>query len=205
MFSFQDFSHKNILSDFSSVDYPGTCRDIGLLTATLGPRCSRIKCQPLPSSTCLPIIPPGACCPVCSGSFRVVYSRKQIDRALYALNNQNTYLLTLQSVLHSLAALIRTSECQLSGFLTIESDIFVTVQSVQAKSPPSQIQMEACHREAEKIANHISTQSHRITSDLSLNALTVANMVQPEVSGGIRIEGVLSIVIGLMILLWGVS
>lgn len=133
----------------------------------------------------------------------MVYSRKQIDRALYALQNQNTHLLTLQSVLRALAGLIRTSECQLSGFLTIESDIFVTVQSVQAE--PSQIQMEACHREAEKIANHISTQSHRITSDLSLNAFTVANMVQPEISRGIRIRGVFCLVIGLMVLLLRVS
>lgn len=117
----------------------------------------------------------------------MVYSRKQIDRALYALNNKNSHLLTQKSVLRSLAALIRTSDCRLSGFLTIEADIFVTVQSTLEDA--SQIQIEACHREAEKIANLISTQSHRITSDLSLSALTVANMMQPEVSGGVGMRG----------------
>lgn len=117
----------------------------------------------------------------------MVYSRKQIDRALYALNNKNSHLLTQKSVLRSLSALIRTSDCRLSGFLTIEADIFVTVQSTLEGA--SEVQFEACHREAEKIANLISTQSHRITSDLSLSALTVANMMQPEVSGGGGREG----------------
>lgn len=177
----------------------GPCQDLGLLTATLGPRCTRIKCNALPTPSCLPIIPPGACCPVCSGSFRIVYSRKQIDRALYALNNQNTYLLTLRSVLKSLAALIRTSDCRLSGFLTIEADIFVTVQS--DLDGASEIQIEACHREAEKIANLISTQSHRITSDLSLSALTVANMMQPEVNSADTITSLLYLPIGLFLLM----
>lgn len=187
-----------LLLDFSSVDYPGPCQDLGLLTATLGPRCTRIKCPPLPIPSCLPIIPPGACCPVCSGSFRVVYSRKQIDRALYALNNKNSYLLTLRSVLKSLAALIRTSDCRLSGFLTIEADIFVTVQNILEDA--SVIQIEACHREAEKISNLISTQSHRITSDLSLSALTVANMMQPEISSSGRTGGCVVLTVGLFLL-----
>lgn len=170
------------------MDYPGPCRDVGLLTATLGSRCTRVKCHSLPSSTCLPVIPPGACCPICSGSFRIVYSRKQIDRGLYALNGKNTNLLTLKSILRSLEALIHTSGCRLSGYLTIESDIFVTVQSVVEN--PSDIQIEACHREAEKIANLISTQSHWVTSDLSLSALTVANMMQPEISGGEMLKSI---------------
>lgn len=198
-----------LFTDFSSMDYPGPCQDLGLLTATLGPRCTRVKCPSLPLSSCLPIIPPGACCPVCSGSFRIVYSRKQIDRALYALNNKNSYLLTLKSVLRSLAALIRTADCRLSGFLTIEADIFVTVQST-SQEDTSEIQIEACHREAEKIVNLISTQSHKITSDLSLSALTVANMMQPEVSATRRITGVMYLPVVLLIVsryfsLWRIS
>lgn len=170
--------------DFSQFDHFGPCQEVGLLTPTMGPRCSTTSCQALLSPHCLPIIPPGACCPVCSGSMRIVYSRKQIDRALYALKGKNTELLTLKSLLRSLERLVKVSDCRLSGFLTVEADIFVTIQST-LKSP-SLVQIEACNREAEKITNLIATQSHRITSELSLSALTVANMAQPEVSLGTR-------------------
>ncbi|XP_055691671.1 reversion-inducing cysteine-rich protein with Kazal motifs [Lutzomyia longipalpis] len=168
-------------NDYSLVDYYGSCREIGLLSSTLGPRCSSVKCSPLPSDHCQPIVPPGACCPVCSGSLRIVYSRKQIDRALYALKGHNTHFLTLRSILQSLQRLIRVSQCRLSGFLTVETDLFVTVQHVARK--PTQVQIEACHREAEKITTLIAAQSHRVTSDLGLSALTVANMAQPDSSG----------------------
>uniref|UniRef100_A0A1B0D106 Reversion-inducing cysteine-rich protein with Kazal motifs n=1 Tax=Phlebotomus papatasi TaxID=29031 RepID=A0A1B0D106_PHLPP len=154
---------------------------IGLLTSILGPRCSSAKCTPLPSDHCQPIVPPGACCPICSGSLRIVYSRKQIDRALYALKGKNTHFLTLRSILNGLQRLIKTSQCRLSGFLTIETDLFITIQHVSRK--PTQIQIEACHREAEKITTLIAAQSHRVTSDLGLSALTVANMAQPDTSG----------------------
>lgn len=77
--------------------------------------------------------------------------------------------------------LIKTSQCRLSGFLTIETDLFITIQHVSRK--PTQIQIEACHREAEKITTLIAAQSHRVTSDLGLSALTVANMAQPDTSG----------------------
>lgn len=117
------------------------------------------------------------------------------------MNNKNTYLLTLHAVLKTLASLIRTQDCRLSGFLTIEADIFVTVQNTLENA--SEIQVEACHREAEKIASLISTQSHRITSDLSLSALTVANIMQPEVSSGaiVGVDKWMLVNIGLLILI----
>jgi len=121
-------------------------------------------------------VPPGACCPICAGAVRIVYSRKQVDRALYALKGKNTESLTLRSIMRTLENLIQISQCRLTGFLTIEADLFVSVHTTATS--PSIIQIEACTREAEKIATLISTQSHRITSELSLSALTVANIVQ---------------------------
>lgn len=157
------------------MDYVGECREVGLLTDSLGPRCSTVKCKPLPSEHCQAIIPPGACCPICSASLRIVYSRKQIDRALYALKGKNTEALTLRSILQAMSRLIRISHCRLFGFLTMETDLFVSVQSVEKE--PSYIQIEACVRESEKIATLIASQSHRITSDLALSSLTVANIM----------------------------
>lgn len=134
-----------------------------------------MKCKSLPSEHCEAIFPPGACCPICSASLRIVYSRKQIDRALYALKGKNMEALTLRSILHGLSRLVRLSHCRLFGFLTMETDLFVTVQSIEKE--PSYIQIEACVRESEKIATLIASQSHRITSDLALSSLTVANIM----------------------------
>lgn len=70
------------------------------------------------------------------------------------------------------------AHCKVSGYLTIEADIFVIVHTTGTGL--SDIQHEACVREAEKIATLIDTQSHRITSNIALSALTVANLVRPQ-------------------------
>lgn len=134
-----------------------------------------IKCKSLPSKNCIGYTPPGACCPVCAGAMKIIYSRKQIDRALYALKGHSITSLTLQSILQALERHIQISECVLRGYLSIESDIFVMVQSTELK--PSKLQLDACVREAEKIASLIRRHSPRIASDLSLSALTAATIV----------------------------
>lgn len=166
------------LLDYSLADYDGECREIGLLTSTLGHRCNSVRCNINDNCSDNLIIPPGACCPVCGTAIRIIYSRKQIDRVLFALRGQNTEIVTLKGILIALDNLIHVSHCRLSGFLTIESDIFVVVHTIGMGL--SQLHFEACSREAEKIATHIDTQTHRITSDLALSALTVANVVRPD-------------------------
>lgn len=149
------------------------------MTHTLGRRCS-VKCKN--NSECkngAPFVPPGACCPQCGGAIRIIYSRKQIDRALFTLKGKNTDILTLKGILRALDNLIQVAHCRLNGYLTIEGDIFVIVHSTDMNL--SELQHEACVREAEKIATLIDTQSHRITSHIALSALTVANVVRPDV------------------------
>lgn len=159
-------------------DYDGECREIGLLTNTMGPRCASVKCNSNFQCKESAIIPPGACCPVCGGAVRIIYSRKQIDRALFTLKSKNTDILTLKGILRALDHLIQVAHCRLSGYLTIENDIFVIVNSHERDL--SDLQHEACFREAEKLATLIDTQSHKITSNLALSALTVANVVRAE-------------------------
>lgn len=65
----------------------------------------------------------------------------------------------------------------------METDLFVTVQSLH--KDPSYIQIEACVKESEKIATLISSQSHRITSDLALSSLSVANVVTRFSNAGV--------------------
>ncbi|KNC24010.1 hypothetical protein FF38_11603 [Lucilia cuprina] len=176
-----DYPHECAAwADYVLVDYKGRCREVGLLTNEMErKRCRQVKCSNTPSPYCPSIIPPGACCPICAGAFRIIYSRKQIDRALYALRGQHKDLLTLHSVLRELDSLIQISECQLTGFLTMEVGIFVAI--VPRTNTPTRMQIEACSREAEKISTLIAAQEHKITTNLILSGLTVSNMLEANV------------------------
>lgn len=172
-------------ADYTSVDYKGPCVAVGLITDKKKEQCPGIKCKPLPDANCLGFTPPGACCPICGGTLRLLYSRKQIDRALYVLYNNDTYPLTLKALLQALARTIQVAQCSLRGYLTIEMDIFVIVETTE--SNPSQLQLEACIREAEKIASLVNTQSPRLVSELSLSSLVLATPVHTQNNGASRL------------------
>lgn len=166
-------------SDYVLVDYKGRCGEVGVLSHDLhSKKCRLVKCPDLPSPYCQAITPPGACCPLCASAFRIIYSRKQIDRALYALRGQHKDLLTLHSVLRELDSLIQVTECQLTGFLTMEVGIFVAI--VPRATKPNHMQIEACIREAEKISSLITAQSHQVTTNLILSGLTMSTMLDPN-------------------------
>jgi len=160
------------------VDYFGPCKAVGLIDAETV--CANIKCPRKLPDHCLGVIPTGACCPICGGALKIIYSRKQIDRGIYALKNANTEVLTLKSILKSLQQLVKVSQCHLSGFLTFEADIMVIIYSIHKH--PTEVQVEVCRQEAQKIVNLIATKSHHFTSNLALSALIVANYVKPTVS-----------------------
>lgn len=72
------------------------------------------------------------------------------------------------------------AQCVLRGFLSVEGDIFIIVQTTE--NFPSELQLEACIMEAEKIASLINKQSPRIASELSLSCLTAAMTVHTQSS-----------------------
>jgi reversion-inducing cysteine-rich kazal motif protein len=160
------------------VDYDGNCKAVGLIDSET--HCYNIKCHKELPSHCLGVIPTGACCPICGGVIQIIYSRKQIDRGIYALKNSDLEALTLRSILKSLQRLVKVSSCYLSGFLTFESDIMVIVYSIHKN--PTETEVEVCQQEAVKIANLISIKSHHFTSDLGLSSFIVANYVNPTIS-----------------------
>lgn len=185
------------LADMVLVDYMGPCIAVGLITDVKTKQCPGVQCAPLPHQNCLGITPPGACCPICAGSLRLLYSRKQIDRAWYALQYKSTDFLTLKSLLKALERQIQVAQCALKGYLTIEMDIFVAVYTTEKY--PSKIQLEACVREAEKIASLINMQSPRIVSELTLSSLTLANTIHVEVNSCARTT-TSAIILGLVFL-----
>ncbi|KAF5280824.1 hypothetical protein FQR65_LT14931 [Abscondita terminalis] len=154
-------------ADLVSVDYAGPCVAVGLISNTNAKQCAGVKCLQLPDPKCVGVTPPGACCPLCGGAVKFLFSSKQIDRALYALQNKSTNSVSLNSLLKALERHVQVAQCGVKGFLSVEGDIFVIVQSTEKH--PSQLQLEACVREAEKLVNLVNKQSPRIISELSLS------------------------------------
>ncbi|KAH8405276.1 hypothetical protein KR222_001076, partial [Zaprionus bogoriensis] len=168
-------------ADYVHVDYVGRCREVGLLASDMGRRCRTVQCPNAVSPHCRPIVPPGACCPLCGGAaFRIIYSRKQLDRSFYALRDQHSSLLTLHGVLKEIDGLVQISECRLTGFLTMEVGIFV---ALVPRGRPTELQLQACAAEAEKISDMINSLSPRITTNLALSSLTVSHMIDPTPNG----------------------
>ncbi|XP_054265987.1 reversion-inducing cysteine-rich protein with Kazal motifs [Macrosteles quadrilineatus] len=155
------------------VDYHGPCVAVGLVD---DPQCPLVRCPPLTMPGCLGVTPPGACCPVCAGAIRVLYSQKQVDRALYALkSSQAVSALTLQTVLRSLDRHVTVAECGVRGHVTVELDLMVLV--VPTRPSPSPLQLQACVGEADKLANLIRLASPKLVAELSLGTLTAARVV----------------------------
>jgi reversion-inducing-cysteine-rich protein with kazal motifs len=172
------------------IDYHGPCRAVGLVDVESP--CSTVKCPRDLPEDCLGFIPTGACCPVCGGGLKIIYSRKQIDRGIYALRNAHLETLTIKSILRSLQRLIKTSSCYLSGFLTFETDLMLIVYNIE-KNPRAE-QIEICRQEAVKISNLISTRSHHFTSNLGLSSFILANYVKPTISAATQLSSTLNFV-----------
>lgn len=160
------------------IDYFGPCKAIGLIDTDT--KCSYVKCPRKLPDNCIGFIPTGACCPICGAALKIVYSRKQIDRGIYALKNTDLESLTLKSILKSLERLIKVSSCYLGGFLTVETDLMVVVYNIDKY--PQADQIGVCQQEAMKIANLISTKSHHFTSNLGLSSFVLATYVKPTYS-----------------------
>ncbi|XP_063829319.1 reversion-inducing cysteine-rich protein with Kazal motifs [Ostrinia nubilalis] len=160
-------------AEYVSVDYLGPCLAVGPISDLMEPKCQfdRIICPPLRKPNCQGFTPPGACCPKCGGALRILFSKKQIERALYGTNISSS-VINLQNILKALERHVRTAECALRGFLTIETEIFVSVESLLQN--PTDLQLEICILEAEKLADMINRESALISLDLGLSALSYA-------------------------------
>lgn len=161
-------------AEYVSVDYAGPCLAVGPISDLMEPKCAlidRINCPPLKKHNCLGFTAPGACCPKCGGALRILYSKKQIDRALYG-TNISASVINLNNILRALERHVKIAECALRGYLTIEMEIFVTVETMLEN--PTDLQLNVCILEAEKIADMINRESVLITSDLGLSSLAYA-------------------------------
>lgn len=87
--------------------------------------------------------------------------------------------LSTKSVIGALDRHVQVAECAARGYLTMYQDLLVLVEPTVEN--PTALQLEACVREAEKLATMLKTLSPRVTADLSLSTLLSAKLVHEPV------------------------
>ncbi|XP_033097342.1 reversion-inducing cysteine-rich protein with Kazal motifs-like [Anneissia japonica] len=158
-------------SDRTTVDYYGACQAVGTLSedGEGNSECFEKWCPSPAIKNCIGITPPGACCPVCAGEVQVLFSEKIAENMSEALNGEP---ITVNVILELLRDHVAVAECDLFGYMSIEKDLILLITPIIQS--PTELQIEACNTEAEKIAALINTQSPTLVSYVHLSPLLAA-------------------------------
>nr|XP_056713840.1 reversion-inducing cysteine-rich protein with Kazal motifs [Euleptes europaea] len=182
-------------SDRVAVDYYGPCQAVGALShySSQG-ECVSVQCPPLSAAGCKPVIPPGACCPLCAGMLRVLYDKEKLDIFVRLTTKKP---ITVLEILQKIRLHVSVPQCDVFGYFSIESEIVILIVPVDQNPKP--LQIEACNKEAEKIQSLINSDSPALASHVPLSALRAA---QVEVSVG-KPSSVGQVMAGMHVLFWG--
>ncbi|XP_018609631.2 reversion-inducing cysteine-rich protein with Kazal motifs isoform X2 [Scleropages formosus] len=185
-------------SDRVAVDYHGRCQAVGAVSEyTPDSGCNAVHCPPLPSKDCNPITPPGACCPLCAGMLRILWNAGQMN--IFAKLNHNLPV-TIHDILRILRLHVSVPQCDVFGYLSIDSEIVVLVVPVDQQ--PTPLQIEACSKEAEKIDSLINYGSPTLMSHVPASAFLASEVnVSTLSSSGLPARGAVShhLVLGLLL------
>uniref|UniRef100_A0A8C0FKQ3 Reversion-inducing cysteine-rich protein with Kazal motifs n=1 Tax=Bubo bubo TaxID=30461 RepID=A0A8C0FKQ3_BUBBB len=164
-------------SDRVAVDYYGHCQAVGVLSDySFHTECAFVKCPQLSATGCKPVIAPGACCPLCAGMLRILYDKDKLDTFARVTNKKP---ITVLDILEKIRLHVSVPQCDVFGYLSIESEIVILIIPVDQNPKP--LQIEACNKEAEKIESLINSDSPTLASHVPLSAL-IASQVQVSFS-----------------------
>uniref|UniRef100_A0A673JD33 Reversion-inducing cysteine-rich protein with Kazal motifs n=2 Tax=Sinocyclocheilus rhinocerous TaxID=307959 RepID=A0A673JD33_9TELE len=153
-------------SDRVAVDYQGRCHAVGVVSEfTSDSGCNAVPCPPLSSRACNPITPLGACCPVCAGMLQILWNKAQMNS--FAKLNRNQPV-TVHDILKILRLHISVPQCDIFGYLSIDSELIFLIVPVDQQ--PTPLQIEACSKEAEKIDSLLNSASPTLVSQVPLSA-----------------------------------
>nr|XP_022307152.1 reversion-inducing cysteine-rich protein with Kazal motifs-like [Crassostrea virginica] len=160
-----------------TVDYPGPCRVLGIFSGnSSGGECVGVVCPPVLPQQCNPILPPGACCPVCAAELRVLYKPE-----LAELVSKETLSgpVSVQQTVDVLSHLLEILECDVFGFLGVDqSEVVILIKPITPQ--PSMLQVQACIREAERIEYLVQTDSPLLKAYTTLTPFLLAPMRAPS-------------------------
>lgn len=170
-------------SDRVAVDYYGPCQAVGVLSEHSSvTECAAVKCPSLSTAECKPIVPPGACCPLCAGMLRVLFDKEKLDTIAKVTNKKP---ITVLDILQKIRMHVSVPQCDVFGYFSIESEIVILI--IPVDHYPKALQIEACNREAEKIESLINADSPTLASHVPLSALIIS---QVQVSSTMPSAGV---------------
>ncbi|XP_059330774.1 reversion-inducing cysteine-rich protein with Kazal motifs isoform X5 [Ammospiza nelsoni] len=164
-------------ADRVAVDYPGHCQAVGALSNRGShSECAFVSCPQLSAAACKPVLAPGACCPLCAGMLRILYDKDKLDNFARVTNKKP---ITVLDILEKIRLHVSVPQCDVFGYLSIESEIVILIIPVDQNPKP--LQIEACNKEAEKIESLINSDSPTLASHVPLSAL-IASQVQVSFS-----------------------
>uniref|UniRef100_A0A8C5LGY1 Reversion-inducing cysteine-rich protein with Kazal motifs n=1 Tax=Jaculus jaculus TaxID=51337 RepID=A0A8C5LGY1_JACJA len=159
-------------SDRVAVDYYGPCQAVGVLSEySAVAECAAVRCPSLPTTGCKPITPPGACCPLCAGMLRVLFDKEKLDTIAKVTNKKP---ITVLEILQKVRMHVSVPQCDVFGYLSIESEIVILI--IPVDHYPKALQIEACNKEAEKIESLINSDSPTLASHVPLSALIISQV-----------------------------
>ncbi|MBN3307358.1 RECK protein, partial [Amia calva] len=159
-------------SDRVAVDYYGRCHAVGIVSEYSSESgCASISCPTLSTKGCNPVTPPGACCPLCAGMLQILWTKDQMN--VFAEINHNQPM-TIHDILQILRLHISVPQCDIFGYLSIESEIVILIVPVDQQ--PTSLQVEACNKEAEKIDSLINYGSPTLVSHVPLSAFLTSEV-----------------------------
>ncbi|XP_072567135.1 reversion-inducing cysteine-rich protein with Kazal motifs-like [Paramormyrops kingsleyae] len=188
-----------------AVDYAGPCHAVGTVSEYSGESgCDAVLCPPLSSRGCQPVTPPGACCPLCAGMLQILWNKEQMN--VFPKLNRNRPM-TLHDVLRILRLHVSVPQCDIFGYLSIDSAIVVLIVPVDYQ--PTSLQIEACNKEAEKIDSLINFGSPTLVSRVPLSAFVMSEVKVSAISqashptpGPPPIQLLLCALLALLLTLW---
>ncbi|KAM9553317.1 reversion-inducing cysteine-rich protein with Kazal motifs-like isoform 1-T1 [Salvelinus alpinus] len=159
-------------SDRVAVDYQGRCHAVGAVAEFASDSgCDMIPCPALSTPGCIPVTPPGACCPLCAGMLQILWNKEQM-KVFAKLNSKQP--VTVHDILRILRLHVSVPQCDIFGYLSIDSEIVILIVPVDQQ--PTPLQIEACSMEAEKIDSLINYGSPTLVSHVPLSAFLTSDV-----------------------------
>ncbi|CDQ94918.1 unnamed protein product [Oncorhynchus mykiss] len=124
-------------SDRVAVDYQGRCHAVGAVAEFASDSgCDMIPCPALSTPGCIPVTPPGACCPLCAGMLQILWNKEQM-KVFAKLNRKQP--VTVHDILRILRLHISVPQCDIFGYLSIDSEIVILIVPVDQQPTPLQV------------------------------------------------------------------